>query len=191
MSYLNHKPEIDRSWTLFLDRDGVINVETVGNYVTNWEEFIFHEGVLEALRNLSQIFGNIVVVTNQRGVGKGIMAMETLHEIHRNMLFEVTENGGKIDKVYACTAVTDEDHNRKPNPGMGHQANQDFPEIDFRKSIMIGNSMSDMEFGKKLSMHTVFLTTKHDAVELPHDMIDEQYESLIDWAKSLSTMVLV
>ncbi len=177
--------DIDKSWTLFLDRDGVINIESVGSYITSWEEFIFHDGALPALKRLSNVFGNIVVVSNQRGVGRGIMTHESLREIHNNMKSMVEQNGGRIDKVYAATAVKDEDRNRKPNTGMGLQAQEDFPEIDFKRSIMIGNSPSDMEFGKRLSMYTIFLTTKHEPYQLPSDLVDEQYASLYDWAMQL------
>lgn len=74
---------------------------------------------------------------------------------------------------------------------MAVQAREDFPEIDFRRSVMVGNSMSDMEFGKRMAMHTVFLTTKHEPYILPHDLIDEQYSSLDQWAKSLTTEMAV
>lgn len=188
---LTNKPEIDNTWTLFLDRDGVINVESVGTYITNWSEFNFHDGVLSAMKLLGGIFGNIVVVTNQRGVGKGIMTMESLREINNNMMLEVNEHGGKMNKVYSCTAISDSDQNRKPNVGMGYQAQQDYPAIDFKKSVMVGNSLSDMEFGKRLSMHTVFLTTKHEPFTLPHDIIDEQFASLEEWASSIRIPVLV
>ncbi len=190
MDLLN-RPEVDKNWTLFLDRDGVINIESVGSYITNWSEFKFHDGVLQALKDLNNIFGNIVVVTNQRGVGKEIMTIDALKEIHTNMKETVRNEGGRIDKVYSCTALLDTDHNRKPNVGMGHQAQQDFPDIDFKRSIMVGNSLSDMEFGKRLGMHCVFLTTKHEPYELPHDMIDEQFESLNDWAKTLLAAEMV
>lgn len=185
MNILDNKPTFDKNWTLFLDRDGVINVESVGSYITSWDEFQFHDGVLDALRSLSHVFGTVVVVSNQRGVGRGIMTLEALREINSNMRKAVVENGGKLDKVYSATAVTDDDHNRKPNTGMGLQAQEDFPVIDFKKSVMIGNSFSDMEFGKRLSMYTVFLTTKHEPFSLPHDMIDEQYSSLYAWARRL------
>jgi histidinol-phosphate phosphatase family protein len=191
MNILNNKPEIDKSWTLFLDRDGVINVESVGSYITTWDEFTFHEGALDALRSLGRVFGNIVVVSNQRGVGRGIMSIESLREINNNMRAAVTAKGGRIDKVYSATATSDEDHNRKPNTGMGLQAQEDFPGIDFKKSVMVGNSLSDMEFGKRLSMYTVFLTTKHEPFTLPHDMINEQYSSLFAWASRLAPVELV
>lgn len=178
--------QIDKTWTLFLDRDGVINEETVGSYVVNWDEFQFCEGALNALKTLNEFFGRIVVVTNQRGVGKGIMSFEALKEININMTGAISETGGRIDKIYACTAVSDDDQNRKPNVGMAHQAREDFPEIDYKKSVIVGNSLSDMEFGKRLAMHTVFLTTKHEPFPLPHDLIDEQYPSLEAWAKSLT-----
>jgi histidinol-phosphate phosphatase family protein len=186
MDIVNGKPEIDKSWSLFLDRDGVINIESVGSYITDWGEFKFHDGVLDALRVFNGVFGNIVVVTNQRGVGRGIMSLESLREIHTNMKQYVAGEGGRIDKVYSATAINNEDRNRKPNTGMGLQAQQDFPAIDFKRSVMIGNSISDMEFGKRLSMHTVFLTTKHEPYPLPHDLIDEQYGSLMEWANKLA-----
>lgn len=185
MSLTDIPVQIDKSWTLFLDRDGVLNVENPGTYVTSWEEFVFCDGVLDALQTLNNIFGNIFIVTNQRGVGRGVMSFETLIDIHSRMNAAILASGGRIDKIYACTAVSDEDHNRKPNVGMAIQAKEDFPEVDYKKSVMVGNSMSDMEFGKRLSMHTVFLTTKHKPYLLPHDFIDEQYDSLAGWAKTL------
>lgn len=184
--HTTQQPRIDKSWTLFLDRDGVINVETPGTYVTTWEEFIFCDGAKEGLNMLNDIFGNIVVVTNQRGVGRGIMSMDTLREINANMKAGIKEAGGRVDRIYACTAVEDTDHNRKPNTGMALQAKEDYPEIDFRRSIIVGNSLSDMEFGKRMAMHTVFLTTKHGPYTLPHDLIDEQFDSLKSWAMSIA-----
>jgi len=191
MNLKEQKPDVNKNWTLFLDRDGVINVESVGSYITSWDEFKFHEGVPDAIRTLSKIFGTIVVVSNQRGVGRGIMTIDALREINTNMKAAVAEYGGRIDKVYNCTATNDDDHNRKPNTGMGMQAQEDFPSIDFKRSIMVGNSMSDMEFGKKLSMHTIFLTTKHEPVELPNDLVDEQYGSLMAWAHSMAPAEVV
>lgn len=183
MKTFNREIKIDKSWTLFLDRDGVINVENIGSYITEWNDFKFCDGALEALKYLSEIFGNIVVVSNQRGVGRGIMTLDNLKIISANMSENIANSGGRIDKVYACTAVLDTDHNRKPNSGMALQAKEDFNQIDFKKSVMVGNSLTDMEFGKKLKMHTVFLTTKHEPFTLPHDLIDEQYNSLLCWAK--------
>ena len=185
MEFLDNKLDIDNGWTLFLDRDGVINVESLGSYITQWDDFIFHDGALEAIRLASNLFGNIIVVSNQRGVGRGIMTLNALKEINVNLRSAVAKHGGKIDKIYNCTAVSDEDRNRKPNTGMGLQAQEDFPQIDFKRSIMVGNSIPDLEFGKRLSMHTVFITTKHAPLTMPHSLADVQYSSLYDWVNTV------
>ena len=62
--------KIDKTWTLFLDRDGVINVKRDNDYVKNWEEFVFINGSIKAISRLTKVFGRIIIVTNQRGVGK-------------------------------------------------------------------------------------------------------------------------
>jgi D-glycero-D-manno-heptose 1,7-bisphosphate phosphatase len=191
MTTFNIPAQIDRTWSLFLDRDGVINVENVGSYITEWSEFEFCDGALDALKQVSELFGTIVVVSNQRGVGKGIMTLDALKEISTNMVNAIAEAGGRVDKVYAATSVHDSDHNRKPNTGMAQQAKEDFPNIDFRRSVMVGNAMLDMEFGKRMGMHTVFITSKFEPVQLPHDLIDEQYPSLQAWAKVLKAAELV
>ena len=147
---------IDKSWTLFLDRDGVINEHRPEDYVKNEAEFVWIDGSKEAIRDLSKLFGRIVVVTNQQGIGKGLMSEYDLEKIHWNMQREVEEIGGKIDRVYYCPHVAQvKPKCRKPETGMAEQAKTDFPEIDFKKSIMIGDSLSDIEFGTRLGMITV------------------------------------
>ncbi|MCU0747968.1 MAG: HAD-IIIA family hydrolase, partial [Akkermansiaceae bacterium] len=102
-----------------------------------------------------------------------------------HMIQQIEEHGGKINKVYACSSLNDDDPNRKPNIGMAMQAKEDVTSIDFKKSVMVGNNMSDMLFGKRVGMRTIFLCTTNSPVTLPHDTIDEQYHSLKDWADSL------
>lgn len=179
------RPEFDKSWTLFLDRDGVINVEQPGSYITNWEEFVFYEGAEQAVKELGEVFGTLVIVTNQRGVGRGLMTPSDLRDISNNMCAAIQLVGGRISKVYACTSVQDDDHNRKPNSGMALQAKEDHPHVDFHKSVVVGNNLSDMEFGKRLGMYSVFLATTQKPLALPHDLVNEQYTSLSEWAKSL------
>ncbi len=183
MKALNDFAGIDKSWTLFLDRDGVINFENVGTYVTRWEDFRFMEGAQEALKILSGIFGTIVVVTNQRGIAKGLMNEQDLLGIHTYMLENVVITGGRIDKIYYCM---DEGPNRKPSPGMAYQARDDFPAIDFTKSIMIGNTMSDMMFGKSVGMTTVFISSNRPAPALPDPVTDAVYPSLYEAAKAIA-----
>src|SRR4051812_7292000 len=122
--------KIDSTWTLFLDRDGVINVEKYKDYIYNYGEFKFYKGVPEAIQYFSTRFGKIIIITNQRGVGRNLMTEEDLLSIHEQMLADIEASGGQVHKIYYCTS-TDMDHpNRKPNPGMVQEALRDFPAID-------------------------------------------------------------
>lgn len=179
--------EIDKTWTLFLDRDGVINNERLNHYVLHWEQFIFSEGVLEAFKTLSNSFGRIFIVSNQRGVGKGLMTEESLLLIHKEMQKEVEDAGGHIDRIYYCTDVNDKHPGRKPNPGMAFQAVRDFPEIDLNKAIMVGNKPSDMRFGRAAGMFTVFLRTTNPDQVFPHSDIDLLYNSLLEFTRALES----
>ena len=178
---------IDKSWTLFLDRDGVINLERLGKYVLNWSEFEFLDGALDALKIFSKKFGHIIIISNQRGVGKGLMTEDDLLDIHKEMQKEIKEAGGRIDKIYYCIDVDEACFNRKPNPGMGLQAMKDHPAIDASKTIMVGNKPSDMSFGRAVGCHTVFVTTTNPEQEFPHADIDFVFPTLIDFAKTLES----
>jgi len=146
--------------TLFLDRDGVINTRLVDDYVKTWKEFEFIEGVLEAISIFSKEFDRIFIVTNQQGIGKGIMSEEDLDKIHSRMIEEIEAKGGRIDKIYFCKHLAKENHiDRKPRVGMGLRARKDFREIRFKRSIMVGDSISDMKFGKRLKMKTVYISS--------------------------------
>ena len=159
----NHYPKIDNEWTLFLDRDGVLNKKLEGRYVTSPEELVLLPGVPDALAQFSTLFSRIIIVTNQQGIGKEIMTHEDLSEVHDAMLEQLIYFGGRIDEIYYCPDLEHEDSiNRKPNPGMGFRAKKDFPEINFKKSIMVGDSPSDIQFGKSLQMITVRISNVKD-----------------------------
>jgi histidinol-phosphate phosphatase family protein len=177
--------EINSEWTIFLDRDGVINEEKLDEYILHWDYFIFSKGVLDAFKKLSDIFKKVIIVTNQKGVGKGLMTNEALETIHFEMQREVEIVGGRIDKIYACTDLDDTSPMRKPNHGMALQAKHDFPDIDFSKAIMVGNKLSDMRFGKNAGMFTVFVATTNPETPFPHIDIDLRFDSLLDFTSSL------
>lgn len=166
---------------LFLDRDGVINREKNGSYIFTKEEFQFYDGVVDAMVALSRLFDYLIIVTNQRGIGKGLMTEKQLEEIHSYLKSTIYQAGGKIDAVYFAPHLEDNHPMRKPNVGMAQAAKSDFPDIDFTQSVMVGNNLSDMQFGKTMGMKTIFLHTTQPAVSLPHPLIDEQYASLPDW----------
>ena len=177
--------KIDKSWTLFLDRDGVINHEKKDDYIRNPQEFIFYEDVKEAMKLFAGKFGRIIVVSNQRGVGKGLMTENDVIDIHVYMKEQIELSGGRIDDIYFCTAVTSKDPYRKPNPGMAFSAKRDYPEIDLRKSIIAGNKPSDMLFGKNAGIYSVYIASTHPETPFPHPDIDLRFNSLIEFAKAL------
>lgn len=161
-------PSMMQDWTLFLDRDGVINVRVVGDYIRSLAGFEFLPHVKEAIRDFSSLFKRVIVVTNQQGVGKGLMTEADVQEIHVHMIKEIEAAGGRIDKVYFCPALDAENNPcRKPNNGMALQAQQDFPEIDLNRSLMIGDSLSDMEFGRRSGMFNAFITPEPYKNETP------------------------
>jgi len=176
---------IDKSWTLFLDRDGVINHEKHKDYIHTWDEFFFYDGVKEAMSIFSKKFKYIIVVTNQRGIGKGVTRTEDVKLIHKNMKAEIEKAGGRIDAIYFCPDLDESSPNRKPNPGMGLQAVNDLPDIDLSKAIMVGNTLSDMQFGRNMGIKTIFLPTTRPEVALKDERIDAVYDSLLSFAESL------
>ena len=142
--------------TLFLDRDGVINVKLDGQYVKNPEDFEFMIGAKAAISKLSKIFNRILIVTNQQGIEKGIMSDNDLCVLHEYMLSELKKNGGVVDKIYYCPHLATENCNcRKPNPGMIQQALIDFPDIKVEDSYLIGDSDTDIIAGSKMGLITV------------------------------------
>lgn len=178
---MNWKNLINEDWTLFLDRDGVINIRIIDGYVIQTDEFEFMPHVLDAFKIFKEKFKRIIIVTNQQGVGKGIMTCEDVDSVHDYMIKEIENHGGKIDKVYFCPQLKSvADNYRKPSPKMAYFAKDDFPEIDFSKSIMIGDMNSDIEFGKNAGMRTVFIGDNELTLNP-----DDRFDSLYDFAKSI------
>lgn len=178
---MDWKSIIDNEWTLFLDRDGVINVRIIDGYVTNIEDFEFLPNVIEAFKIFKDKFKRIIIVTNQQGVGKGIMTNEDVRNVHSYMVHEIESKGGKIDGVYFCPQLkSDPDNYRKPNPMMAYYAKNEFPDIDLQKSIMIGDMNSDVEFGKNAGMKTIFVGD-NELTLTP----DDRFNTLYDFAKTL------
>ncbi len=176
--------KIDKSWTLFLDRDGVINQKRDNDYVKNWAEFLFIKGSLSAISNLSKLFGKIIIVTNQRGVGKGVMTELQLLSLHNKLTTEVNQSDGKIDKIYYCTDILESSEYRKPNIGMALKAKLDYPDIEFRKSIIVGDSLTDMIFGEKLGMKRVLINSEL-IPSCGHQHYDFTFQSLSKFSKYL------
>ncbi len=184
---MNNNIKPDKSWTLFLDRDGIINERPFNDYVKSVEEFVFIDGVLESLNKLSKLFGKIIIVTNQQGVGKKLMTEKDLNGIHEFMCEKIRRAGGRIDKIYYCPDLDGSgSKDRKPETGMGLKAKQDFPGIDFKKSIVVGDNLTDMVFGKKLNIFTVFISDDIDYISNEKNQIwDLHFRSLKEFCDSI------
>lgn len=179
---------ISPEWSLFLDRDGVINHRLPDDYVKSWDDFRFLPGVLDALAVLSTLFGRIFIVTNQAGIEKGLYTHEDLKEIHHLMMECIAYQGGRVDEIYYCPYKQDLDpFCRKPNPGMALEAKRDFPEVEFKRCLMVGDSDSDISFGNRLGMKTILVGDKPDNNFMNNDTVpDCRMSSLADVAAYFS-----
>ena len=122
----------------------------------------------EALAIFASVFGHIVIVTNQRGVGRGLMTEAAGGSSTIGMVAEILLAGGRMDHIYFADSLDNDHPHRKPNPGMAFAAQADFPAIDFSRALMVGNNISNMEFGRNAGMYTVYLTTTQPDQSLPH-----------------------
>ena len=173
---------------LFLDRDGVINVRTPGEYVKTPDEFIPVAGLDLAIQILANKFDRIFVVTNQAGIGKGLMTELELMAVHHKMYSIIESKGGKIDRAYFCPHRSQDGCTcRKPSTGMAWQALADFPDIDFENSWMVGDSVADIEFGQSLGMSTVLIRGKLEEINLLGKMsIAYRFDTLLEFAHWIS-----
>jgi len=165
---------------LFLDRDGVINKRIVGGYITSWEDFEFLPGVLEGIAAFSKYFDRICIITNQQGIGKGLMTHDDLNLLHQKMQEAINSAGGKIDKIYYCGKLRGEHPNcRKPGLAMANLAVQDFPEITFGQSLMIGDTKGDMEFAQNAGMTAILLENQY-STDLERSLCDFTIKTLTE-----------
>lgn len=190
MSHLSISKRIDSSWTIFLDRDGVINKRRVDDYVKSPAELVLLPGALDAIKFFSEKFCKVIVVTNQQGVAKGLMSTENLDEVHAFLRKQVEKWGGKIDGIYYCPDGALHTPNcRKPSPSMALQAQQDFPEIDFSKSIMVGDMPTDIAFGQNLGMITFWIQENDSSKYLGKTNPNYQVQSLSEIVEQLDHLV--
>ena len=150
--------ESDHRWTVFLDRDGTINRKAPeGDYIRSPDQLVLLDGAAGAISRLRAAGALVVVVTNQRGVARGLMTLDDLAEVHRQLAAMLADAGAEVDAVYSCPHEADSCDCRKPEPGMFLRAAEEHPAIEFGASAMVGDSTSDIEAGSRLGMATVLL----------------------------------
>jgi len=143
--------------TIFLDRDGTLNPDL--GYINSLDKFSFFDFTFDALKMLKSFCENFCVITNQSGVGRGIIDIDELSKINSYILDKFYENKISLLGIYYCTDHPDNaTEYRKPGVGMFNKASKD-NNIDLKRSIMIGDAVSDIEPGLKLGMETMLVLT--------------------------------
>ena len=169
--------------TVFLDRDGVINEKAPeGDYVRRVEDLKLLEGAANAIARLNRAGIRVVVVSNQRGVALGLYSKEDVSAVHAALESKLALEGARLDGFYFCSHDAGNCNCRKPRPGLFDQARADFPEITAAESVMIGDSLSDVEFGRGLGMRTIFIEgpveTQRAGAERARELADARTRSL-------------
>lgn len=145
-------------FTVFLDRDGVINLNRPkGDYVKSWKEFEFLPGARRAIARLTQAGYRLFVITNQACVGKGIVSWDDVQQIHELMIQEIACSGGRIEAVLCCPHVPDDGcHCRKPAAGLLIHAQEKY-KVDLGQAILVGDSLIDVQTAAAVGMPAIML----------------------------------
>ena len=152
---------------VFIDRDGVINVDRIGDYIKSWEEFHFEDGALEALKAITDKGFEIILISNQAGVGDGVFPESALWDVHRRMMEEFQKKGIRIRSTHYCLHGKNAGCRcRKPETGLFEQAVRGLS-YDPQKTFFIGDKSSDVEAGRRFGIRTIFVRTGHGRREEP------------------------
>jgi D-glycero-D-manno-heptose 1,7-bisphosphate phosphatase len=142
---------------VFFDRDGIVNVSPGPGYVARWDDFELLPGFIEVLRLVDRRGYSAVVVTNQRGVARGVVDLDAVVRIHRKLREQLAgEHGLALLDVLMCPHDEGECECRKPRPGMLLEAARRHG-LDLEASWMIGDSERDVEAGRRAGCRTVLV----------------------------------
>lgn len=152
---------------VFIDRDGVINVDPIGDYVKSWDQFRFEKGALKALKKISDAGLGIILISNQAGVGDGVYPESALWDIHEKMMAEFSKEGIRILSSHYC--LHGKSHGckcRKPEIGLFREAVKGMA-YDPQKTFFVGDKASDVEAGRRFGIRTIFVRTGHGRIDEP------------------------
>lgn len=175
---------------LFLDRDGVINVEK--NYVYRVQDFDFLPGIFDLCATARDLGYRRVVVTNQAGIGRGYYTEDDFQRLTDWMAGVFAREGVPLDRVYHCpyhpTAGVGEyrreSEDRKPNPGMILRAARDL-DLDLGASVLLGDKLSDVEAGRAAGVRHLLLLTDDDTPGPPDTVTVPDLAGARDWLMRL------
>ena len=143
---------------VILDRDGVIN-EDSDDFIRCPDEFVPLDGSLEAIARLNQAGYRVVIATNQSGVSRGYLDLNTLNEIHDKLHLLLSRVHGKVDGIYYCPHGPDDDCDcRKPKAGLYRQIGQDFNQ-PLEGVPVIGDSLRDLEAARNVGAKPILVRT--------------------------------
>ncbi len=165
---------------IFFDRDGIVNKRIIGDYVKRWEEFVFLPDIFTVLPRVHELGFRAIIITNQRGIGRNLMAEEALADIHTRMQKELLDKTGhRFDALYHCPDNDNASPCRKPNPGMIVQASAEH-DIDLAESWMIGDSESDISAGRSAGCRTarVVLPGEHTEADITAQTLHNAWEQI-------------
>jgi D-glycero-D-manno-heptose 1,7-bisphosphate phosphatase len=170
---------------VFLDRDGVLNRKMPeGAYVCDWAQFQWLPGAIEAVARMNRAGLTVILVSNQRGIALGLYTHEKLNLIHANMQSQLERHGARLDAIYYCPHDHGQCHCRKPETGLFEQAWQRFPQANPQNSLVIGDSLSDIQAGHRLGMKTIFINGEGDrqkaGATAAAELADEVASSLLN-----------
>ena len=152
---------------IFIDRDGVINVDPIGDYVKTWKQFHFERGALTALHKLTVQGYKIILISNQAGIGDKVYPEVSLWDIHEKMLCVFKKQGIKIFSSHFCLhGKTAGCKCRKPQPGLFKRAVRGI-RFDRAKTFFIGDKATDVEAGKRFGIRTILVRTGHGKYDEP------------------------
>lgn len=180
----------------FLDRDGVINHDT--DYLYKIADFVFIDDVIAALQTLQQAGYALIIVTNQSGIGRGYYSEQDYQQLTAWYREQLQQQGVTITAVYHCPHTPEDNCDcRKPKPGLFYQAKAQFPEVDFSRSLMVGDKFSDLEAAQAAGIPQLVLVGEKDDSTLIKELSEEErllqckqrgyiyYRSLLDFVQSL------
>ena len=174
---------------VFIDRDGVVNVDPIGDYVKSWEEFKFEKGALAALKKIADLGLEIILISNQAGVGDGVYPEKALWDVHEKMMSVFKSEGIKIRSSHYCLHGKQAGCKcRKPETGLFQQAVKGIS-FDPAKTFFIGDKATDVTAGRRFGIRTLFVRTGHgrfDEPQLAENPPDFIVDSISDVVKILT-----
>lgn len=172
-----------QKWCLFLDRDGVINRQIIGDYVRTWRDFEWLPQAQCALKILAEWAPHLVVVTNQQGIGKGLMSLDDVSAIHQELRSSLAAQGTKIDGFKVCPHLESAHCDcRKPKPGLVMDTLEQYSGIDPSLSIVAGDSPSDLELARNVALRTSGCASVYIGNSSVERIADASFDSLWDFA---------